>query len=220
MSKKFFFFIVAGILFFTYSASAHQPNYVDKEKVIINNEPTISKAYYGELTGGPAIYQIVANSEFELYLNILSPDIPGASKDFNVIVKDEKLQEVAKVNIPPAEWNRWYEDFGGDWYWQGSETKVNLPPGTYTANVQNLPNTGKYVLAIGQIESFPPSKSLQILKELYLVKTSFLLEPWYGIYRGIIGRYLLYATISLILIIIVIVWLIIKRYRKKAEAVE
>jgi hypothetical protein len=196
------------------AAFAHQPNYVANRKEIVDTEPTISKAYYGELTGQYAIYEVAADSDFELYLNILSPYNLHASKDFSVAVKDSKGTVLGILNDPPIEWTRWYEEYAGDWYWQGPELRRHLPSGRYRIIVQNPIRVGKYVLAIGEGEAFPPSEMPRMLKELYLVKTRFFGDPWYSIYRGVVGRYLIYSSITIVILVIFSVWILVRLIRK------
>jgi hypothetical protein len=199
---------------------AHQPNYVAKRTRIVDAEPSISKAYYGELDGQGAVYQISSESTFELYLNILSPYADEAFRDFSVLVEDNKGAVIGMLNDPLVDWTRWFEEFAGDWYWQGPELKMQLPPGRYVIIVQNPTRSGKYVLAIGEDESFPLREMLQTLKELYWVKTRFFDEPWYGIYRGIVGRYLMYTSLAISIVILVVagmvVWVVRKGIRQSS----
>lgn len=57
--------------------------------------------------------------------------------------------------------SRGYERFGKQWYWVGPEVGVNFKSdrvfegGTYYVRVFNAENTERYVLAIGDKESFP-----------------------------------------------------------------
>ena len=210
---------LSTVLFFTLGVSmvlAHQPNEVGTSTAIVDTEATISKAYYGELVGDPAIYTVVATSSFVLDVNILSPDKPGTRVDFTVmVVRADTQKTITILNDPPVAWPRWYEDFGGDWYRQGPEFKQQVPAGTYTVTVQNHDNNGQYVLAIGEDEVFPPSTALHTLGELYRVKTAYFGEPWYGIYRGVIGGYLLIASVVLLLILALLVWLIVRALRRR-----
>jgi len=53
------------------SVFAHQPNYVDKQLLINNNEPAISKAYYGELAGSEVTYTILTKLINQISFSIL-----------------------------------------------------------------------------------------------------------------------------------------------------
>jgi hypothetical protein len=212
--KKYISILLFLFCVFAIPASAHQPNYVENKSAVLDSEPTISKAYYGELNNQPTIYTINSTSTFDMYVNILSPDIPNATKNYVVTIKDDN-NIVKTISSSSSEWVRWYEDFAGDWYWKGPEFKSQLPAGTYTISVQNPTNSGKYVLAIGEVESFPVNQFSSTLKELFAIKTGFFGEPWYGIFYGIIGRYLLGGTIILLVILIAILWIIARVIRKK-----
>jgi hypothetical protein len=150
-----------------------------------------------------------------MYLNILSPDIKNTLKDYTIIIRGDKNNIIATLSSSTSEWIKWYEDFGGDWYWKGPEFKQQFSAGTYTISVQNPTNSGKYVLAIGETESFPANQMLSTLKELYIVKTNFFNEPFYGIFYGIIGKYLLFSSEILVLILIIIIWFFVRKLRKK-----
>lgn len=196
---------------------AHQPNYIGQQSEINNYEPDISKAYYGRLNGSKTIYNIQTNTSLNLYVQILSPKIENPKKDFNVLIIDNNEKIIADLSMPPNEWKDWYEEYGGDWYWQGPSLKQNVPAGFYKIIVSNPDNYGKYSLAIGEVESFPINQMIHTIKELYIVKTKFFNEPWYGIFYGIIGKYLLISFVIILIIIISSLWLIFhKNHKNKA----
>lgn len=207
------------------SVFAHQPNYVDKQLLINDNEPAISKAYYGELAGSEVVYTIDEPSSFKLYLQILSPKIDDAKKDFEVLLVDNNKNQITKLATSSENWQDWYEEYAGDWYWRGPSFNENIPAGKYKIIVKNPNNTGKYALAIGEIESFPIDEFPTMVKELYLVKTKFFNEPWHGIFNGVVGKYLLViavlasivALFAILLAIVIIValftfllWILVK----------
>ena len=211
--------VAIALLLPTHTASAHQPHYVATSTAITDTQPTISKAYYGTLAGEPASYTVTATSSIELYVNILAPDIPGTKKNFVVTITDKSSPSpLATLNDPTTSWQRWYEPFGGDWYWQGPEFKQQVPAGTYRITVHNPGNSGRYVLAIGETESFPPSTALHTLSELYTIKTQFFNEPWYGIFRGVIGKFLLGAITLLVLLLSLAAWLTARRRRNRSRS--
>lgn len=84
----FTFFFLLALAVNAHTASAHQPEYIDSQTVIHIPDPTTSRAYYGELTGTPTVYILSSTQEFSLYLNILSPYLPEARKDFTVRIAD------------------------------------------------------------------------------------------------------------------------------------
>jgi len=213
MNKSLVFFILVTF-FVPFTIFAHQPNFIDKQIQIINAEPEISKAYYGELIGSKAVYQIYATSSLKLYVQILSPKIPNSSRDFNVLIKDDKQNIIANLSTSTNNWLSWYEDYGGDWYWQGPSFKGVIPAGAYSLIVSNPNNIGRYSLAIGEIESFPANQFFNTIQQLYTIKTKFFNESWYGIFFGIIGRYLLLSLIVLVIIIIFLTYLGVRLLKK------
>jgi len=209
LSLIFITFIIPTTIF------AHQPNYVDKQVEIINTEPDISKAYYGELAGAEATYKIYATSALKLFVQILSPKIQNANKDFTVLIKDNKNNSIAYLATSTEGWKSMYEEYAGDWYWQGPSFKKIIPAGSYDIIVSNSNNIGKYSLAIGETESFPVNKFLDTIQQLYTIKTKFFNEPWYGIFYGVVGKYLLLSSIILLLIIITSIYFCIRLLHKK-----
>ena len=193
------------------SALAHNPTYVGDQIVITIPDPEVSKAYYGELTGTPAVYRIESDKAFSFYLNILVPDVPGATKDFSATVTNDEGQIVTTLDGLNVTWEPWYEEFAGDTYWKGPEYRENVPAGTYVITVSNPTNIGKYVLAPGEIEAFTLAGIPSTIQELYLTKTEFFGKPWYALFEGVIGKSLL--GILTIFGILVLVSLYILRRR-------
>jgi len=214
--KKNIYLIFSLLLFFSpLFVFGHQPNFVQNKSVVFDSEPTLSKAYYGTLNNQPTVYNIYSTSTFDMYVNLLSPDIPETLKDFTITIRDDKKNIIKTVSSNSSEWIRWYEEFGGDWYFKGPEFKEQFQPGMYTISVQNQTNTGRYVLAIGEIESFPINQFTNTITQLYRIKTLFFNEPWYGIYYGIIGKYLFLSSIILVFILVVIISITIRIIRKR-----
>lgn len=103
-----------------------------------------------------------------------------------------------------------WEEFGGDWYWQGPEFKQIVPSGSYLITIDNPSHSGKYVLAIGEAEVFTLSGTPHTISELYKTKTQFFDKPWYSIFSGVIGKGLL----GVFTVVIIIVALIIYKRRR------
>jgi hypothetical protein len=126
-------------------------------------EPEISKAIFGELAGEAHYYRIRSDVEFRFYAGVTAPKIDDCPlvTTFSFDVLDGAQNALFVADGETFEWWPWYEEFGRKWYWVGPEIgeefKANqtLPAGTYYIRVHNAQNAGKYVLAIGDIESFP-----------------------------------------------------------------
>lgn len=169
-------------LLFAPLASAHQPRLVmgwdihsENTSVLVEN-PGISKAYYGELTGQPDYYEIVLGSKTPVYIGIAVPDIPGSATDFSVLVydyKDKSVTHAIALDGAGFQWKPFYEEFGGDWYLQGPEARENLTSAIYYIKVSSPSNQGKYALAIGEEEAFPPQEILSAYITIPVLKQVF-----------------------------------------------
>lgn len=118
-------------------ALAHQPRITESRQTIVP-DPEISKAYYGKLSGEPDVYVIEASEPFDLYVNILVPDIEGQKKDVSAaVIKDGNTEApLAVLGGVNFEWEQFYEPFGVDRYWMGPEYKARAEAGK-EMNVRN-----------------------------------------------------------------------------------
>lgn len=152
LSVSLFLLIVGPSL-----ASAHQPQIVDGEQAVrVIEDPEVSKAYYGELTGEPHAFTIDAHEPFDFYMNILVPDVPSAKKDVSAALINPAHPEVplAIVGGAEAKWEPFFEEFARDNYFRADEYRAELPAGEYEIRVWSSNNDSAYSLAIGEIESF------------------------------------------------------------------
>ena len=160
-------------------AGAHQPRIAydtdsSESNPIIVKDPEVSKAYYGNLRGKPDYYQISSDASLTLYLNILIPEIKGyEKKDFFVQVTDQDNNQVLLINGSEYEWNPFYEPYGGDNYIMGPDARAAVSEGTYRIKVYSPENQGRYSLAIGEIESFPPAEMINALIVIPQIKQHF-----------------------------------------------
>jgi len=171
--KKFYIIAVLLSTFFllTTGASAHQPRIVSENQTIVTS-PEVSKAYYGKLSGQPAVYTITAIKPFALYVGVLVPDIADQKKDVSaVILKDGK--QLALLDGTSFEWKKFFEEFGQDTYWQGPEYKAQAEAGTYEIRVSSSNNDSKYSLAIGEIEAFDFKEGMNALTLIPQLKKDF-----------------------------------------------
>jgi hypothetical protein len=193
---------------------AHQPR-VGFEGTLDNpiqvEKPEISKAYYGELEGSPEYYKINSDQSFLLYINILAPDIDGARTDF--IVEVFQNNEVI-FTLDDNNWGEFYEPFGGDNYLMGPELEEQVNAGTYIIKVSNSDNLGKYSLAVGKIESFPPIEILKTIIALPKLKKDFFGKSPLTAYFNLSGLFLL-ILLALLIAIIFITRYLIKKYKKR-----
>jgi len=229
-----FFLLLAG------TAWCHQPRIVEGEDITQVQNPEVSQAFYGELKGKPAYYQITSEDSFKLYIGILVPDLESIGKDVSVEITREQAhpEEAAKQEAKKEEmyvvlegteyeWTRWYEPFGGDWYWEGPELRSNPPEeelpegveigrGVYTLKVFSPDNEGKYVLAVGEREEFPLTEMVQTLFVLPKLKTEFFERSPCSAYYNLVGLFLLIG-IGILAGIIVVIVLITKRALRRSK---
>ncbi len=166
-----FFFVPAPV-------SAHQPR-ITESRLTQVPEPEISKAYYGKLSRGPDIYVIETNTAFDLYVNVLVPDINGQKKDVSAVVLKNGA-ELVVLDGPNFEWKQFYEPFGVDTYWIGPEYKARADAGTYEIRVWSSNNDSKYSLAIGEKEAFNFKEVLNALTLVPVLKKNFFNESPIG----------------------------------------
>jgi len=174
----FLFLAIAG------NVLAHQPEvvYLNPGDVEISN-PEISQAFYDELKGSPRNYFINSDKDFELYINLLVPEI--ANKDgrysANVFsVKDGKEDLIFSTDALSTGWQEYYESFDRDYYLKGPEWDKQLPAGEYKIEVFShltgsgqVDNQGKYVLAVGKTEYYDIWALLNVYWQLPLLKVTF-----------------------------------------------
>jgi hypothetical protein len=176
--KKTLVSLVLAVILLCAIVSAHQPRIVSSsnaEEGIKVTQPEISKAYYSELKGKPHYYTINSPKEF-LYAGILTP-----GKELTQPVSFEIRNETSLIYEGDGAnftWWLFYEEFGKQYYMTGPEygknfsSTHNATAGTYTIKVFNINNTGKYSLAIGDVESFPFTEVIKAIINSYRLKWS------------------------------------------------
>ena len=203
--------------------SAHQPRITESRLTQVPN-PEISKAYYGKLTGEPDVYVIEASEPFDLYVNVLVPDIAGQKKDVSaVILKDVPegqgtagSAQVALLEGINYEWEKFYEPFGADTYWMGPEYKARVEAGRYEIRVWSSNNDSKYSLAIGEIEAFDGKEGLSTLTIIPELKKNFFNESPIGFIVSPFGWVLIVAMYLLAGIVGLVYRAILKRFAKNS----
>ena len=201
MQAKFFFIISC---LFLPNVFAHQPRLVGNETNIVVDQPEISKAYYGSLSGKPATYRIKSTEPFRLYVNILVPDMEGIDKDISVkILKQGAV--ISFLNGIEHDWSQFYEPFAGDHYFRGSEYVKEQDAGTYEIEVYSPDNLGKYVLAIGDREAFPLGELVRTYAVLPRLKSEFFGKSPFSAYFNIMGIFLavIFVIAGVILITVI-----------------
>ena len=162
-------------LFLSTHAIAHQPVIVGKNMVEIDN-PEISRAFYASLLGHPRSYLINSKEDFVLYINLLVPKNTNPSGRYSARIfriENEKRSRLAEIDGNSIEWIEFFEPFGGDTYLKGPEFRQKVAAGKYEIEVFNKDNTGKYVLAVGEKESFGPKEIANVYVAVPQLKKDF-----------------------------------------------
>lgn len=208
---KLKFFILFFVLFLSICVvSAHQPRVDTGTITTISNpidvqNPEISQAFYGNLKGNPDYYMIKSDEPFKLYVNILVPQSPGISSDFvSAEITDSSGKRIALLNGTKSNWTSLFEPFGGDYYLQGPEFTQKVAAGTYYIKVFNVNNTGKYSIAIGDIESFPADESIKALVSIPQLKEQFFAKPVNTLFFQFLGIILALGTIMVLFVMLIL----------------
>jgi hypothetical protein len=199
-------------------ADAHEPrivfdNQTSPENPVKIEDPEISKAYYGILDGTPDFYDIEAHQPFRLYMNILVPDLKDSRTDFIAEVSSQG-KTLLVLNGTDYNWTKFYEEFAGNDYLKGPEICDNLSEGLYHIKVYNQGNSGKYSLAVGDIESFPPSEIMNALFTLPKIQSEFFEKPFYSAY---LSRFTMFLLVPLFILLLAIALLILIVYRRQTR---
>ena len=177
--------ISINLMLASLSVDAHQPVLNSESRTAkspyIIEEPEISKAIFSELMGEPHYYRIDSDTRFEFYAGITAPKIDNCPilNKFSFEVLDKDFELIERKDGENFNWWAWYEKHGEKWYWIGPEIgekfKSNrfYKEGTYYLRIYNKNNTGQYVLAVGEIESFPISVIVRMLFTMSKIKSTF-----------------------------------------------
>lgn len=223
--KKALLLSCAVLVLFIGIASCHQPRIVmgvvnSQEKPILIEEPEISKAYYGELAGHPDYYEIRYDKPFSLYVNILVPDIPSErNRKFSVNVTDSMNTQIIFLDGENYNWTVFFEPFGQDSYMEGPEERKNVSSGIYRIKVFSQDNIGKYSLAVGEEESFPPEEILRSMISIPTLKAIFFNKPLEMFFNvaGLIILAVLTILVLIFLFIKIILWALGRSMTKTTE---
>jgi hypothetical protein len=177
------------------TAFAHQPRIVGDRSSIDVCNPEISQAFYARLSGNPQTYYIRSEVPLRLYVNLLVPDIPGIETDYEAVISREMEgsgEVLAHLDGKAYSWRPFFEPFGWDHYKMGPEFDEQVPAGSYTVVISSPDNVGKYVLAVGKIEKFPPKEMARTIVTLPKLKKYFGKSPWTA-YFNLSGAFLALA---------------------------
>lgn len=203
--------LLALLLLVPAFVSAHQPRIVTLSPTIIA-DPEVSKVYYGELTGEPAVYTIHADKPFDLYVGVLVPDIAGQKRDVSAVVLKSGVQVVVLDGVN-FEWEKFYEPFGADSYWSGPEFRARAVAGDYEIRVWSSNNDSRYALAVGETEVFDWKETVNTLVVMSKLKISFFNESPLVFLFSPIGA----GSVSVLCIFIFLAVLIYRLLRRRSS---
>ena len=196
-------------------ASAHQPR-ITESRLTTVTDPEVSKAYYAELKGEPDVYVINAPAPFDLYVGVLVPDIESTKKDIRAEVFKGN-EKIATIGGTSATWKPFFEPFGQSNYFDGGEYKARAEAGVYTINVSNPDNTGKYSLAVGEIEAFDGKEGMNALSIIPDLKRNFFEESPISFILSPFGWGLIVVMYLLAFIVGFIYRAILKKFAKSSS---
>ncbi|CAN5157747.1 hypothetical protein BH09PAT1_BH09PAT1_2280 [soil metagenome] len=211
-----FFVFFYSFFISTGSTYAHQPRIATNSPIRVL-DPEVSKAYYGKLEGQEAVYEVQSDKPFDLYVNVLVPDIEGQKKDVSaVIFKEGTALPIATLNGTNFRWKKFFEEFGHDNYWQGPEYKAQVEAGSYKILVYSSYNDSKYSLAIGEVEAFDFKEGMNALTLIPQIKRDFFSESPIGFILSPFGYGLIFVMFALAFIFGFIYRFILKYFTIKS----
>ena len=218
-NKILLFGAISCVFFLANTASAHQPRLVwdlanSHDSPIVVSNPEISQAFYGTLKNKPEYYEIKLDEPAVVYLNLLTPDnidaaVNTSARVFKLNSSDSDIK--AFLNGKRFNWESYYEDFAGDYYMKGPESSTYLKTGKYLVEITSEKNDGKYVLVVGQKESFPLNEAMSMVLNLPKLKLVFFEEPVFMLASGIIGK----LIASLFLFLLLLALMSLRKVREK-----
>jgi len=194
MKRKFWVTVPILLVLSAWPALAHQPRWVGTRPFTEVEKPEISQAFYGRLDRSPHLFRIRSEVPFRLYVNVLVPDLPAIDKDVSAEIfreSDAPQNSILKLDGPSFAWKPFFEPFAGDRYFMGPEWEREVEAGTYWIRVTSPDNAGKYVLAVGKKESFPPGEILKTIALLPKLKKDFFEKSPLTAFWNLSGAFLL-----------------------------
>ena len=169
--------VVILFLSLAFVASAQQPRIIYSQTGDINiTSPEISQDFFDELKGTPRDYFINSDRDFELYINLLVPEVANMFGRYSMdvyLMNGDTAEPIVSIDGNSFEWEEYFDSYGRDYYMKGPEFLQKASAGKYKIEVYSKDNQGKYVLAVGQKESYDAMSILNIYWQLPLLKTTF-----------------------------------------------
>ena len=188
--KKIIFIVFALAIISTNYASAHKlishdDSHRDFDSALVIPDHKISWAIYENLDVNEAkFYTFEAKKGDSFYASIVIPKIQGLENYAPTLVmvgEDNFFRDkvIYENGFPGKEF---YEPFGQVTYWERQELRTEIPKdGTYFIVVTDEKNqSGKYSLAVGEIEDFSGENMFTLLPKAWL-DTKFFVNDYVSI---------------------------------------
>ncbi|KEQ57283.1 hypothetical protein AAA799B03_00459 [Marine Group I thaumarchaeote SCGC AAA799-B03] len=176
--KKIILIIFVLAMISTNYASAHKPISHDDshrsfDSALVIPDHKISWAIYENLgTNETKFYTFEAKNGDSFYASIVIPKIQGLENYAPTMLLVGEDNFIIEKAIYEKEFpgNEFYEPFGQVTYWERQELRVEIPQdGTYFIVVTDEKNqSGKYSLAVGEIEDFSGENMFTLLPKAWL----------------------------------------------------
>ena len=211
--KKIYFMILMLVLISTNQAFGHKlishdDSHRNFESALVIPDHKISWAIYDNLGVNEAkFYTFEAKKGDSFYASIVIPKIQGLENYAPTLVLMSEDNVATQKIIYEDEFpgNEFYEPFGQVTYWERQELRTEIPhDGTYFIVVTDEKNqSGKYSLAVGEIEDFSGENMFTLLPKAWLDTKLFVND-----YNSIVTVF----VIAFVLIISPIFFIYKKRY--------
>lgn len=149
-------------------------------EVIVVEDPEIERTYHSLLEGFPHTYEFTSDVPFELFVEVLIPDIDEIEREMSAIIVREATRgvaEVARLKGGETTWVSFYEPVGGNRYERGPGYESRAEAGSYIVQVHTAENYGKYALTIGKKKNSDRLGYFELLGLLIDVKQFFGKSP-------------------------------------------
>ena len=206
--KKIIFIVFALAIISTNYASAHKlishdDSHRDFDSALVIPDHKISWAIYENLGVNEAkFYTFEAKKGDSFYASIVIPKIQGLENYAPTLVmvgEDNFFRDkvIYENGFPGKEF---YEPFGQVTYWERQELRTEIPKdGTYFIVVTDEKNqSGKYSLAVGEIEDFSGENMFTLLPKAWL-DTKFFVNDYVSIVI-VVGIFLAMCSVPVIAI--------------------
>lgn len=172
--------VISGLTFLAANAAnfIFQPNLVwDQSGDIEIANAAMAQAFYDELSGSPQKYFISSDKDFNLYINVLVPELANGDARYSINIFSEKddgtEEQMSLLYGPTAEWSEYYEPFSRDYYLKGPEFDRDLSAGKYRIEIYSADNAGKYVLVSGKEKAWNWKSLLWLYWKVPMLKWNF-----------------------------------------------